>query len=247
MFVSTAVMAQENGQAQAQAKTHDTAQSQDRFKPRVYGSMEEGVKVQQTSVQPKIDTSDAELERVIAAAARARKYQEGGNVGSTQTAYRIQNVSSGDMIKADEANVPVNYAHSVKQGETLYNISKRYGVKVSDIQSANAISTSKISIGQVLVIPSQSKVMDANSVVTSPVAVETVVQAPDSTVKKVVLPVQAETDAIYAVLPKDTLYGISKRSCVKIDALAEANGIRNPNALKPGQKLVLPEGHCLGR
>ena len=59
--------------------------------------------------------------------------------------------------------------------------------------------------------------------------------------------VTTDTDTIYAVLPKDTLYAISRRTCVKVPALIAANGIADANALQPGQKLTIPAGHCLTR
>jgi LysM repeat protein len=38
-------------------------------------------------------------------------------------------------------------------GETLYAISKKYGVSVDDLKSANQLSTDQISRGQELIVP----------------------------------------------------------------------------------------------
>ena len=43
--------------------------------------------------------------------------------------------------------------HTVKKGETLYRISQKYKVKVSEIRDANGLLDNKISIGQTLKIP----------------------------------------------------------------------------------------------
>ena len=43
--------------------------------------------------------------------------------------------------------------HSVKKGETLYGLARRYGTSVSAIQKANGISGALIRIGQSLKIP----------------------------------------------------------------------------------------------
>lgn len=247
IFASSAVMAQESVPAQTQVHVQGESQVDERFEPRVYGNVNQGVNAHQKSVLTKAGISDAELERVIDKAARARYSPGGGNVASAKGPYKVQDLGAGEIVQPARVNAPLNYAHRVKQGETLYNISKRYDVKVTDIQSANTLSTNNIAIGQVLVIPSQSKIVAVSSAGMDPVVARIDSQASDLTMKKVVLPVQAETDAIYAVLPKDTLYGISKRSCVELDALATTNGISNPSALKPGQKLVMPEGHCLSR
>ncbi len=45
------------------------------------------------------------------------------------------------------------YLHTVKNGQTLYSISKAYSVSISDITKANGITTNSISTGQELRIP----------------------------------------------------------------------------------------------
>ncbi len=58
--------------------------------------------------------------------------------------------------------------HKVKKGETLYRISQNYKVKVSEIREANGLLDNKISIGQVLKIPSEIEVVDETSADTKP-------------------------------------------------------------------------------
>ncbi len=48
-------------------------------------------------------------------------------------------------------------------------------------------------------------------------------------------------DGLYTVVAGDTLAKIAKRNGVTVEALMQANGITNPNALKVGQKLVIPQ------
>lgn len=48
---------------------------------------------------------------------------------------------------------PKTIRHSVRSGENLYNIAKRYGTSVGAIQKANGIKGSMIRPGQSLVIP----------------------------------------------------------------------------------------------
>lgn len=43
-----------------------------------------------------------------------------------------------------------NYTHQVQQGDTLYNISKRYNTTVDELKRLNNLSSNDISIGQVL-------------------------------------------------------------------------------------------------
>jgi len=45
-----------------------------------------------------------------------------------------------------------NKNYTVKQGDTLYNISKRFGLSVDDLKALNNLTDSSIKIGQVLVV-----------------------------------------------------------------------------------------------
>jgi len=48
---------------------------------------------------------------------------------------------------------PVSRYHTVRRGDTLYNISRRYNTSVSAIQKANGLRSSAISTGKKLLIP----------------------------------------------------------------------------------------------
>lgn len=50
----------------------------------------------------------------------------------------------------------------------------------------------------------------------------------------------SETSTTYTVLPGDVLIKVSQRFGVSSDAIAQANGITNPNLIMPNQKLVIP-------
>ena len=82
-------------------------------------------------------------------------------------------------------------------------------------------------------------------------------QAEAKPVKRIVepVPVEDETRAVsdplrpklevYAVLPKDNLSMISRRSCVPMATLIDLNALERPDQLVPGQRLQLPDDHCL--
>lgn len=44
----------------------------------------------------------------------------------------------------------------------------------------------------------------------------------------------------YEIVPGDTLSGIASRFGVTIAALSQANGIEDPNNIRPGQELIIP-------
>jgi len=150
--------------------------------------------------------------------------------------------------------------HRVSKGETLYRISKLYGVSIADIQAENAMTNTTLSVGQTVRIPGAvvesayniSRPIYANSTNSASTAAST-----SYNTNRVVEPVPVwqssgietsiASEAVYGVLKKDTLYSISRRSCVSVKDIIARNGITNPNVLTPGQYLTLPAGHCLAR
>lgn len=53
---------------------------------------------------------------------------------------------------------------------------------------------------------------------------------------------QGQQGATYAVQRGDTLGKIAAKNGTTVQALAEANGIKNPNMIRPGQRLTIPGG-----
>ena len=106
--------------------------------------------------------------------------------------------------------------HVVVRGENLYRIALRYGVTVQAIASANGIvNANRIYAGQRLAIP---------GVATGPSPL-------------VVSTTSAQT---YTVRRGDTLSAIALRYSVSVWALVQANDIRNPSLIYPGQVLRIP-------
>lgn len=123
-------------------------------------------------------------------------------------------------------------AHTVVRGDTLYSISKRYGVSLTDLKSSNGLSGNTISIGQVLSMPGQRRS------ITQPLQ-----QSQSTTLVRNVEPIPFS--GIYAVLPGDTLYSIARRACVSVNEITSSNGLGSNTTIVPGQRLSMPSGHCL--
>ncbi|PJB13679.1 MAG: hypothetical protein CO119_00390 [Flavobacteriales bacterium CG_4_9_14_3_um_filter_40_17] len=99
--------------------------------------------------------------------------------------------------------------HIVSQGETLYAISKLYGLDIESLKTWNNLSSNEISIGQVLKV-----LVDSNS---------TVAQT---------------TQMRYIVQQGDTLYAISRKTGIAVEDLKSINNLFS-NELKIGQELIL--------
>lgn len=116
---------------------------------------------------------------------------------------------------APPADQPV--VHTVKWGETLYSIALRYGTTVRAIVAANHLRSAHwIYAGQRLVIPVKG----------SERAVGT-----------------AGEDSWYRVRRGDTLYSIAWRHGTTVQAIAQANNVRNLSLIYVGQRLHIPKGN----
>lgn len=217
------------------------------------------------------DVSAEEYARLLEEADRVRAFQaEGGSyTGVSLEAVREaselagaadENFDASYEIQMFEETTPVQHQliktaapvtvtqtlykaqHQVIKGDTLYSLSRHYAVPVEVLQSANGLSSSAIRIGQSLNIPFEASLMTVSSTVISPVAEPS---APTFVRNVEPLPEQTTALGIYAVLPKDTLTGISKRSCISVTDIMVANDIANPRSIQPGQRLKMPSGHCL--
>ena len=127
-----------------------------------------------------------------------------------------------------EAKVSVKPAdnqktHVVEKSETLYGISRKYGVTMEEMVEANPGIEAGINIGQVLIIPKGSGASKQNN---------TVVQQK----KEITF---HDTVVEHTVLEFETLYSISKRFMVSVEDLQQFNGMRNQK-IRPGDVLKIP-------
>lgn len=101
--------------------------------------------------------------------------------------------------------------YTVRHGDTLYGIARRFGVGLQAIIRANGIANpNRIYAGQRLIIPGGGST------------------APPS------------GGVWYTVRPGDTLAGIAWRFGVNMWAIVRANNIPNPNLIHVGQRLYIP-------
>jgi len=84
----------------------------------------------------------------------ARKY----NI-SVNDLKRANNLTSNTLSINQELIIPTsstntNQTYTVKSGDTLYSIARKYNISVNDLKSLNNLSSTLLSIGQTLLIPS---------------------------------------------------------------------------------------------
>lgn len=114
------------------------------------------------------------------------------------------------------------YLHTVKQGQTLYAISKAYSVSVDEMVKSNPEAENGVKTGQVLKIPI------LGDVITKPVNQP---PTPDPKIEGIE----------HIVQRGETVYGICRMYHLSVEALYEANPIIQERGLRPGDILIITE------
>jgi LysM repeat protein len=122
---------------------------------------------------------------------------------------------------------PNTITHTVQRGDTVSRLATLYNSSIDAIQQANGLTAgSLIFVGQELVIPVPAAA--------TPTATPLVI---------VVTATPSDGDIVgntYVVQPGDTLSSIARRTNSTVAAIAQLNGIVNPNRIFTGQRLVVP-------
>ena len=135
------------------------------------------------------------------------------------------------LASADPATFTTFMRHTVKSGETLASIARRFRITRSDLADANGLKTSsKIRSGQSLLVPgaAASAVTSARST-PAPAAAEPKARASTAAPAK---------PTPYRVRPGDTLFGIARQFDVTIEELKRWNKLTG-SAIGIGDKLTI--------
>ena len=127
------------------------------------------------------------------------------------------------VTKVDEAPAP--NTHLVQRGETLFSISKRYGVAIEEIKVFNAMKTNHVQVGQHLLLNGFADAEAAPSL--APALIH--VSAPARTILR--------KSPSYTVRSGDTLHAIANKFAVQIDDLLRWNKLHSKSVLQPGNKI----------
>ena len=143
------------------------------------------------------------------------RYEENTSGASTTSSSSNSSTSSG----TSKSSVTVKkVTYTVKPGNTLYSIAKRYGIEVKKLAAANGISDpDALKAGTVLIIP----------------------VTPIPTPRPVTPPPGAST---YTVKSGDTLSSIARRYNTSPGELQKLNRLANPNQIRAGTVIIIPGG-----
>ncbi len=119
-------------------------------------------------------------------------------------------------VRAVKQVTTSGYVHRVAEKETLFSISRQYGISVDDIKSWNKLSGNSLSVGQELVIKKSTPV------------------------ERPTVPAMTSIAGVHTVEAKETLYSISKAYNVSIDQLKSWSNLET-NELSLGQMLYVSQ------
>lgn len=153
--------------------------------------------------------------------------------GSSVDAILQYNATAGDGLEIGQLlkvpytpkpSKPVDgLSHRVAPKETLFSISKIYGVTLDDLKQWNKLSDNALFVGQELVIRKKSTSGATNSLLNNR----------QSAVTKSV-------DGTHTVAEKETMYSIARQYEITMDQLKEWNNLEG-NELSIGQTLVVSQ------
>ena len=152
--------------------------------------------------------------------------------------------SKGIKSKTESKTVIVENTHEVQLKETLFGIAKQYEVSLEELNAANPeLVETGLKAGQKIKIPSKviSKIVTENKKETAKLEPKKEVVLKEKQEKSVALAITKQTvPTIHEVVASETKFGIAKQYGISVTDLDKANPILEKEALKVGQKIVIP-------
>jgi membrane-bound lytic murein transglycosylase D len=130
--------------------------------------------------------------------------------------------------------------HTVVQGDSLYAISRRYGIKVDELMSINGLDSIALKLGQILRLPiAATAAPSVVHAITGTDAVAQQVVQPVTPPAVAVAPVSKAAFKTYTVQYGDTMYAIARQYGVALSDLLSWNNISPSTTLKPGMTMKI--------
>ncbi|MDF1816828.1 MAG: LysM peptidoglycan-binding domain-containing protein [Verrucomicrobiales bacterium] len=124
--------------------------------------------------------------------------------------------------------------HTVKTGDTLSGISRRYGTTIAAIKKRNGLNSDVIGTGQELIIPGKE-----NAVVEPEGNTATVSAGGKFQYENPLLRTD-ETYGYYAVEKGDNLYALARDFFTTMKELQRLNKMGNSTIIHPGEEMIVP-------
>lgn len=165
-------------------------------------------------------------------------------------------LSIGQVLKLPSSSTISTDTYTVKSGDSLYAIAKKYNTTVDTLKSLNNLTSNTLSIGQVLKLPGSSTTSTDTYTVKSGDTLYAIANKYNTTVddlkslnnltsnslsigQTLKIPSSSSDNVVYTVKSGDTLYGIAEEFGTTVSAITKLNNL-STTTLSIGQKLLLP-------
>lgn len=134
----------------------------------------------------------------------------------------------------------------VEPGDSLWGISKRYGIPIAEIKKASSLDGDNIYVGQKLMIPGGEKKESMDIVEKKQIEKSSPIEESNRN-PKIDKSISYENKNIsgdlivYRVRKGDSLWRIAQIHGVSIERIIKLNGISRKAKLKPGEELLVPK------
>lgn len=176
-------------------------------------------------------TSSLSVEKIVF------ETKENTNSAATETSSQPEKVEKADQEDEIKASVNVvnetdSNIHSIKAGDNLSKLAKKYGCTVADLKKWNKLSSDVIRLGQKLIVKINSEPKTSESKVNDPTKVVKPVET--------VIPVEPveQNKNVYIVQSGDNLTKIALKNNCSIADLKKWNNLSS-DKIRIGQKLVI--------
>lgn len=144
------------------------------------------------------------------------------------------NLQTGQRLRVTPPAAENRVTHQVRQGESLFAISRQYDVTIAEIQSWNSLDGTSIEVGRTLILYPESD----TSAQSAPPTIDEIEQMDDEQRTSVVQQMQesAQNSDTYLVRSGDTLTQIARRFDMTVNELRALNSLPNDN-IRVGQRL----------
>lgn len=122
--------------------------------------------------------------------------------------------------------------HTIKAKENLNMLAEKYGTTINEIKALNNLTSSNLSIGQILKIPAKGG--------SQPQTPEPITQTAKTSAKQETPTVDNQTMIEHIVAPKEFLGKIAEKYGTTVEKVKKANNLVGNN-LRIGQKLKIPD------
>ena len=177
---------------------------------------------------------------VVAETVRPEKKASSTGRGGGQAVASRSDSGRGDPVQTASSGG----RHVVQSGDTLFSLSRQYGVEQEHLMASNGLSSHSLSVGQQLSIPGKGRTTTSPSAATASLPPRTASDSAQSSraasrgdlARPKTEPSAAAPSGtdVYTVQPGDTLWAIARKFDIPPTQLLALNNMTRESRLKPG-------------